>query len=55
MEKIHKIIRADIVMLHSFVAVGGVLTHDQIRGMLALVRQLKTRLEVLDADLENKV
>ncbi len=34
---------------------GGGLTHDQIRGMLVTVRRLKTRLEVLDAQLENDI
>ena len=33
----------------------GDLTHKQIRGMLVLVRRLKTRLEVLDAEMENNI
>ncbi len=35
--------------------VEGVLTHDQIRAILSTVRRLKTRLEVLDAQLENDI
>ncbi len=35
-------------------AVEGVLTHSQIRAILTLVRRLKTRLEVLDAEMENE-
>ena len=33
----------------------GGLTHAEIRDMLVFVRQLKTRLEVLDAERENQV
>ena len=33
----------------------GDLTHNEVRGMLVLVRRLKTRLEVLDAEEENKM
>lgn len=36
-------------------AVEGVLTHDQVRAILVSVRRLKTRLEVLDAKLENDI
>ena len=32
--------------------VEGVLTHDQVRAILSTVRRLKTRLEVLDAEME---
>ncbi len=31
------------------------LTHEEVRAILLIVRQLKTRLEVLDAAFENKI
>ncbi len=34
---------------------NGDLTHDQVRVMLTLVRRIKTRLEVLDAEMENDI
>ena len=33
----------------------GVLTHDEVRAILSIVRRLKTRLEVLDAEMENDI
>lgn len=34
---------------------NGGLTHDQVRAILITVRRLKTRLEVLDAKMENDI
>ncbi len=49
----HKIL-TDCLELH-FLANIGDLTHNNIRDMLVLIRRLKTRLEVLDAKLENEI
>ncbi len=49
----HKIL-TDALQLH-FLAEIGDLTHANIRDMLVLVRRLKTRLEVLDAQKENDI
>jgi len=49
----HKIL-TDCLQLH-FLSEIGDLTHNNVRDMLTLVRRIKTRLEVLDADKENKI
>lgn len=49
----HKIL-TDCLELH-FLSEIGDLTHNNIRDMLVLVRRLKTRLEVLDAEKENDI
>ena len=53
MSTIQDKIYADVAELHALRARD--LTHDQIRAMLVIVRRLKTRLEVLDAERENKI
>ena len=35
--------------------IRGDLTHNQVRAILSAVRRLKTRLEVLDAKMENNI
>ena len=52
---VQELIQADINNLQDLPRIPRDLTHDQIRDMLVLVRRLKTRLEVLDAKLENEV
>ena len=49
----HKIL-TDCLQLH-FLANIGDLTHDNVRDMLVLVRRIKTRLEVLDAEKETEL
>lgn len=49
----HKIL-TDCLQLH-FLANIGDLTHDNVRDMLTLVRKIKTRLEVIDAQKENDI
>lgn len=53
----NKALEDEIVQLWLFVEEpvtfpNGDLTHDEVRDMLRLVRQIKTRLEVLDAKME---
>lgn len=57
MVRVHDLIRKDLREIHSKVNPDfeGDLTHKQVRAMLTLVRRLKTRLEVIDADFENKI
>ena len=54
MAKIQTLIRADLNEVRSKVNPDftGDLTHKQVRAMLVLIRRLKTRLEVLDAEME---
>ncbi len=58
MDRIKQKIYDDIQEVESFTAKDAHpwdLTHDQIRDMLVIVRRLKTRLEVLDAEKENDI
>ncbi len=57
MDRITKLIKEDILDLRSRINPDyeGDLTHPIIRGMLVLVRRLKTRLEVFDAEMENDI
>ena len=54
MERIEEFISQDFYeLMQDFTpTVEGVLTHDQVRAILVIVRRLKTRLEVLDAEME---
>ena len=57
MDPIQESLFKDIVDLWAFVEEplefpGGDLTHSEVRDMLVLVRRIKTRLEVLDAEME---
>ncbi len=51
MDKIQHKILTDSLQLH-FLAEIGDLTHANVRDMLVLVRRIKTRLEVFDAEME---
>ncbi len=55
MDDITRKIYEDILTLASFqptaLSKGG-LTHPEVRDMLVFIRRLKTRLEVLDAEME---
>ncbi len=55
METIHAHIHNDLKELHSKINPSGEgdLTHQFVRATLVLLRRLKTRLEILDAQLEN--
>lgn len=55
MDKMTKLIRDDILDLRSRINPDfeGDLTHQITRAMLVIVRRLKVRLEVLDAEKEN--
>jgi len=57
MDPITTKIRDDILDLRSRINPDfeGDLTHQIVRGMLVIVRRIKTRLEVLDAEMENKI
>ncbi len=57
MDSITTKIRDDILDLRSRINPDfeGDLTHKIVRGMLVIVRRIKTRLEVLDAEMENKI
>lgn len=57
MNKIQEQLFKDIVDLWAFVEEplefpGGDLTHSEVHDMLVLVRRIKTRLEVFDAEME---
>ncbi len=52
----NKDIQAEIIDLHSRINPDyqGDLTHSFVRATLAIVRRLKTKLEVIDAEMENE-
>ena len=54
MEQIHTLIREDLKRLAdaNIPAFTRDLTHSEVRAILVLVRRLKTRLEVLEAEME---